>query len=135
MTISEQRLRGASVHERARKTETPELGTFVPLVRGMRRETGNDVAVRSPYDDRLVAVVHRAGPEEIEAAIAAAVEASQDTRQLPSWRREQILAGVAATLAERKDDLAHTIALEAGKPLKTARLEVERASFTFKVAA
>jgi glyceraldehyde-3-phosphate dehydrogenase (NADP+) len=135
MTIAERRLRGAAVLERAGESETPELGTFAPLLGGTRRETGNAVAVRSPYDDRLVAVVHRAGPDEIEAAIAAAAAAFQETRTLPSWRREQILESVAATIADRADDLARTIALEAGKPLKTARLEVERASFTFKVAA
>src|SRR5919204_1923407 len=135
MTIAERRLRGAAVLERAGESETPELGTFMPLLGGTRRETANDVAVRSPYDDRLVAVVHRAGPDEIEAAIAAAASAFRETRKLPSWQREQVLESVAATIAARADDLARTIALEAGKPLKTARLEGERASFTFKVAA
>ena len=135
MTTIDQRLRGATVQERAQKTETAELGTFAPLIRGAARQTGDDVAVRSPYDDRLVAVVHRAGPAEIEAAIAAAVEAFQETRRLPSWQREQILGRIAVTIANRKDELSRTIALEAAKPLKTAGLEVERASFTFKVAA
>src|SRR5438105_1165054 len=135
MTTIDQRLRGATVQERAQKTETAELGTFAPLIRGAARQTGDDVAVRSPYDDRLVAVVHRAGPAEIEAAIAAAVEAFQETRRLPSWQREQILGRIAVTIANRKDELSRTIALEAAKPLKTAGLEVERASFTFKIAA
>ena len=135
MTTIDQRLRGATVQERAQKTETAELGTFAPLIRGAARQTGDGVAVRSPYDDRLVAVVHRAGPAEIEAAIAAAVEAFQETRRLPSWQREQILGRIAVTIANRKDELSRTIALEAAKPLKTAGLEVERASFTFKVAA
>ena len=135
MKTIDQRLRGATVQERAQKTETAELGTFAPLIRGAARQTGDDVAVRSPYDDRLVAVVHRAGPAEIEAAIAAAVEAFQETRRLPSWQREQILGRIAVTIANRKDELSRTIALEAAKPLKTAGLEVERASFTFKVAA
>ena len=31
------------------------------------------VEIRSPYNDSLVALVHRAGPDEIEKAIAAAV--------------------------------------------------------------
>src|SRR5919201_6392621 len=131
----QQRLRGTTVQERAGDTETPELGTFAPIIRGTPRETGNDVAVRSPNDDRLVAVVHRAGSAEIEDAIAAAAEAFGETRRLPSWQREQILARVAGTIADRKDELARTISLEAGKPLKTALLEAERASFTFKVAA
>src|SRR5437588_614014 len=122
MTTIAQRLRGATVQERAQKTETAELGTFAPLIRGAARQTGDDVAVRSPYDDRLVAVVHRAGPAEIEAAIAAAVEAFQETRRLPSWQREQILGRIAVTIANRKDELSRTIAPEAAKPLKAARL-------------
>src|SRR5919201_159783 len=110
MTIAERRLRGTAVLERADKGETPQLGTFASLVAGTRRETGKDVAVRSPYDDQLAAIVHRAGPEEIEAAIAASAAAFRETRKLPSWQREQVLESVAATIAER-------------------------ASFTFKVAA
>src|SRR5438105_6841813 len=109
MTTIDQRLRGANAQERARETETPELGTFAPLIRGTARQTGNDVAVRSPYDERLVAVVHRAGPEEIEAAIAGAVEAFQETRKLPSWQREEILSRIAVTIAGRKEELARTI--------------------------
>ena len=38
-----------------------------PLVGGERVETGETYEMRSPYDDALVAVVHRAGPAEIEA--------------------------------------------------------------------
>src|SRR5438067_10936266 len=105
MTTIDQRLRGATVQERAQKTETAELGTFAPLIRGAARQTGDDVAVRSPYDDRLVAVVHRAGPAEIAAAIAAAVQASPETQRLPSWQPEQILGRTACTSAHRTDRL------------------------------
>ena len=97
--------------------------------------TGAPYEVRSPYDGAVVAEVRRAGPAEIEAAIAGAVEAFRITRKLPSWRRAEILERVSATIAERADELARTIALEAGKPMKAARIEVDRAAFTFKVAA
>jgi glyceraldehyde-3-phosphate dehydrogenase (NADP+) len=86
-------------------------------------------------DDALVAVVPRAGPREIEAAIAGAARAFEVTRKLPAWRRAEILNRIADTIEAAKDDFARTIALEAGKPIKTARLEAERASFTFRVAA
>jgi glyceraldehyde-3-phosphate dehydrogenase (NADP+) len=63
------------------------------------------------------------------------VEAFAVTTKLASWRRSEILELVAAGLAGRKEEFARRIALEGAKPIKTARIEVERASFTFKVAA
>ncbi|HET7744596.1 MAG TPA: aldehyde dehydrogenase family protein [Gaiellaceae bacterium] len=102
---------------------------------GKQLETGETYEVRSPYDASPVALVHRAGPEEVEHAIAGAVESFETTRRLPSWRREEVLEGISAQIRARGDELAHTIALEAGKPLKTARVEVDRAAFTFSVAA
>src|SRR5215212_283266 len=106
-----------------------------PIVGGKPVATGETYEVRSPYDDALVAVVHRAGPAEIEAAIAGAVRAFQVTRKLPAWRRAEVLSRVAEAIDAGREDFARTIALEAGKPIKTARLEAERAAFTFRVAA
>ena len=60
-----------------------ELGEYGALVNGQWLKTGDAIEVRSPYDDALVAVVHRAGPKEIEAAIAAAVDAFAVTRKMP----------------------------------------------------
>ena len=115
-------------------TETA-LGELGIVLGGEQVETGETYEVRSPYDDAPVAVVHRAGPDEVERAIAGAVEAFATTRRLPSWKREQVLERISAGLAERREELARTIALEAGKPIKTARVEVDRASFTFRTAA
>jgi glyceraldehyde-3-phosphate dehydrogenase (NADP+) len=98
-------------------------------------KTGDTFEVKSPFDGSLVAVVHRAGPAEIERAIADATTAFAVTRKLPSWKRAEILNAIAAKIDERREDLAQTIALEAGKPIKTARVEVDRAAFTFRVAA
>lgn len=114
---------------------TSELGEYGALVNGQWLKTGDAIEVRSPYDDALVAVVHRAGPKEIEAAIAAAVDAFAVTRKMPSWQRAEILEKISGGIAARREEFARTIALEAGKPIKTARAEVDRAIFTFKVAA
>ncbi len=105
------------------------------LVNGKRLSSGHSAEIRSPYDDSLVAVIHRAGPEDIETAISAAVEAFRITRRLPSWQRSDILERISASIASRREELARTISLEAGKPIKTARAEVDRARFTFKVAS
>jgi glyceraldehyde-3-phosphate dehydrogenase (NADP+) len=106
-----------------------------PVVGGRSIATGSTYEVRSPYNDDLVAVIHRAGPDEIEAAIAGAVRAFEVTRKLPAWRRAEILLRIADAVEAAKDDFARTIALEAGKPVKTARVEAERAAFTVRVAA
>jgi glyceraldehyde-3-phosphate dehydrogenase (NADP+) len=115
-------------------TET-QLGEFGIVLGGETVHTDDTVEIRSPYDGSPAAVVHRAGPDEVEWAIASAVEGFETTRKLPSWRRSEILAAVSASIAENRDDFARTIALEAGKPIKTARLEADRAVFTFAVAA
>ncbi len=115
-------------------TETA-LGELGIVLGGAEVQTGETYEIASPYDGAVVAVVHRAGPAEVERAIAGAVEAFEETRHLPSWRREQILEAVAAGIAMRREELARTIALEAGKPIKTARAEVDRAVFTFQIAA
>ena len=105
------------------------------MLGGERVETGDTVEIRSPFDGAPVAVVHRAGAQEVESAIARAVAAFETTRHLPSWQRSEILERISAGIAERRDELARTIALEAGKPIHTARVEADRAAFTFSIAA
>jgi acyl-CoA reductase-like NAD-dependent aldehyde dehydrogenase len=135
-----ERLRSASAtpankNGEREETEKPELGVFNPLIGGQWLKSGDSVEVRSPYDRRLVAVVGQAGPDEMERAIAAAVRAFQVTRKLPAWQRADVLEKISRGIADRREEFARTIALEAGKPIRTARAEVDRATFTFKVAA
>jgi glyceraldehyde-3-phosphate dehydrogenase (NADP+) len=115
-------------------TET-RLGELGIVLGGATVDTGDTVEIESPYDGAPVAVVHRAGPDEVESAIAGAVEAFETTRHLPAWKREEVLRQVAQRIGARREELAQTIALEAGKPIRTARVEVDRAAFTFTVAA
>src|SRR5262249_42442826 len=106
-----------------------------PVIDGREVTTGETYEGRSPYDEALGAVIHRAGPREIEAALAGGVGVCETTRRLRSWKRSAILAGIADRIEAAKDDFARAIALEAGKPVKAARIEAERAAFTFRVAS
>ena len=54
---------------------------------------------------------------------------------LPAHERAAILDRVAALLKERHDEVAQTISAEAGKPMKAARVEAERAVSTYTMAA
>lgn len=113
-------------------SDTPHYRLFLA---GEWRDTAQHYTVRNPYDQSVVAVVSRAGPAELEEAIQAAVRAFEETRRLPSHRRASILCAVSAGISERGEELARSIAQEAGKPLKQARVEVQRSSFTFAQAA
>src|SRR5512142_826824 len=132
---SPDRLRGGRESTQAASVESSVLGEFGCVVAGRPMRTSEIVEVRSPYDNAVIAVVHRAGRQQIEQAIAGAVQAFKTTRALPSWKRAEILDKISGEISRRGEELARTIALEAGKPIRTARVEVGRAAFVFKVAA
>ena len=94
---------------------------------------GDPIVVRSPYDGSEVGCVPRCGPEQVDAAVAAARARLADP--LPAWRRAEILDTAASLLQEREEHFAETIAREAAKPIRTARVEARRAVSTFTFAA
>src|SRR5688572_24404533 len=103
------------------------------LVDGEWLETGEWVQVRSPYSGDLVARVAKAGAEETRRAIDAAERAMRDP--LPAHKRAEILVRVAGFLGRRHEEVAATICAEAGKPLKSAKVEASRAMSTYTMAA
>src|SRR6266481_486974 len=118
----------------------PEL-TLAPVathgffVDGRWMEDGDIVEIRSPFDGSVIGRVVQARREHAEAAIAAAVKAFGTTRRLPAFERQRVLRCVAQAISERRDEFSRTLAQEAGKPIKLARIEVDRAVFIFNVAA
>jgi acyl-CoA reductase-like NAD-dependent aldehyde dehydrogenase len=90
--------------------------------------------VRSPYDNRLVAIVPSGGAGDVDQAVQAA-RAALDRDDFPRADRAALLDRAGAALLDRVDDIAQVIAAEAAKPLKTARVEAARAVDTFRFAA
>src|SRR3970282_170100 len=91
--------------------------------------------IRAPHDGSEVGVVTLAGPAEVRAALDANVAAARACRDMPAHARAAALRTVADGLAAAREDLARTLALEAGKPIAQARLELDRAIFVFRDAA
>src|ERR1700758_4698859 len=118
----------------AQMTMTPAV-THGFLVDGRWVEQGELVEIHAPYDGAVIGRVFQGSRQHAEAAIAAAVKAFGTTRRLPAFERQRVLRRVAQGIAERKEEFVRTLAQEAGKPIKAARTEVERAVFTFNVAA
>ena len=133
------------VNTKDRQTETISTGTQkdggkIPEMRiylaGEWREGGGKpYTVLCPYDQQPVARVHRASPDDLEQAIQASVRALKVTRTLPGHKRAEILRNISEGIKARAEELSRTVALEAGKPIKHARIEVGRAVLTFAVAA
>jgi acyl-CoA reductase-like NAD-dependent aldehyde dehydrogenase len=118
----------------AQMTATP-VSTQGFLVDGKWIEEGEVVEIRAPYDGSVVGRVFQGTRAHAEAAIAASVKAFGTTRRLPAFERQRVLRRVVEGLTQRKEEFARTMAQEAGKPIKASRTEVDRAIFTFSVAA
>ncbi len=93
------------------------------------------VSVRHPFDGREIGRTSNATPEQVEQAVAAAVEVADAAAALPAYVRAGALDQVSRRLAERAEEIARLITGESGKPLKWARAEVGRAVSTFRWAA
>ncbi|GAA5512821.1 sulfoacetaldehyde dehydrogenase [Deinococcus carri] len=101
--------------------------TRVPLlIGGQAVQTEAQDSVASPYTGEALYHVARADERHLRQAIASAQAAFAEYRRWPAHRRADALRRASALLAERADLFAHTIASEAGKPLKAARVEVAR---------
>ena len=103
------------------------------LLDGEWVETGEWQDVSSPFSGEPVARVAKAGADHARKALDAAERAM--SAPLPAHERAAILDRVAVLLRERHDEVARTISAEAGKPMKAARVEAERAVSTYTMAA
>src|SRR6195256_3820598 len=112
-----------------------EVATRGFLIGGKWYEEGAAQEIRSPFDGSVVSRTWVGTRKHAEQAIASAVTAFGTTRRLPAFERQRVLRAVAAGIAERRGEFARSICLEGGKPIKVARVEVDRAVFTFQIAA
>lgn len=92
------------------------------------------ITVRSPYDGSIIGEIPSQTAADVDRAVAVA-KAALHSGAMPLWKRAQILDTAAVRLAARRDEFAEIIAREAAKPIKTARVEAERAVGTFQFAA
>ncbi|MCI0341217.1 MAG: aldehyde dehydrogenase family protein [Planctomycetales bacterium] len=105
------------------------------LVSGEWRETGEVLPVVSPWSGDVVAEVARARPEDLEDAVAGAARAFGETRRLPAGKRVEMLRAAAAGVRARAEEIARSITLCNGKPIRDARGEVARCVQTLSLSA
>jgi acyl-CoA reductase-like NAD-dependent aldehyde dehydrogenase len=115
-------------------TETISAVDHELLIAGERSETGEWSEVLSPYDGTVVGRVAQGSATDVDRAAKAAQKAV-DAEDFPQHERAAVLERAAELVGERIDDLALTIAAEAGKPLKTAKVEAGRCVETLSFSA
>jgi aldehyde dehydrogenase (NAD+) len=91
--------------------------------------------VRDKYSGKLATRVAVPDARATERAIVAAVKATAPMRAFKPWARQAVLQHCAARFAERRDELARALCIEAGKPIRDAAGEVTRLIETFRIAA
>lgn len=108
---------------------------FKILINGEWRKTDRPLKVINPYDNTLAGTTFYAGRDNIKDALESSHRSFEVLKKMPAFKRAGILRKVVEGIKERADELARTITLESGKPIKDARGEVKRAESTFNIAA
>ncbi|MDO8417813.1 MAG: aldehyde dehydrogenase family protein [Agitococcus sp.] len=94
-----------------------------------------DLIVTDKYTGAIATRVALADALVIDQAIAAAVQAQAPMAQMAAYERQQVLDHCVLRFRERAEELAQSLCIEAGKPIKDARGEVTRLIDTFRIAS
>ncbi|HNV96491.1 MAG TPA: aldehyde dehydrogenase family protein [Bacteroidales bacterium] len=111
------------------------METYAIYAGGDFVHTSEPLTIRNSYTNEVVATTFLASKNELEKAIRQAMVAREAMKQLPSFKRYEILMQIAHELKQERSRLAELLALEACKPIKYALGEIDRGIQTFIVAA
>ena len=98
-------------------------------------QPNTDLEVTDKYTNEVAFRTALATPDVIEEAIAGAVAATAPMAAMASYERQNVLQHCVDRFKERYDELAYSLCVEAGKPIKDAEGEVGRLIDTFRIAA
>lgn len=98
-------------------------------------ETEKELMVSNPFSGKTFAKTWLAGNTELEKAIEVGKRAEKDLQSLPVYDKFNALTYISQELIANKENLAKTLSMESGKPMRYALGEIERAAQTFLIAA
>ncbi len=98
-------------------------------------QPNTDLEVTDKYTNEVAFRTALATPDVIEEAIAGAVAAAEPMAAMASYERQNVLQHCVDRFKERFDELAYSLCVEAGKPIKDAEGETTRLIDTFRIAA
>ena len=93
------------------------------------------LTVCDPFDGAPIGVAPQSGPADLDRIVARARSGFETARALSRFTRHAVLDRAAALLRERAEQAASLIVREAGKTIRQARTEVQRAATTLSLSA
>ncbi|WP_406687625.1 NAD-dependent succinate-semialdehyde dehydrogenase [Rossellomorea vietnamensis] len=94
-------------------------------------QTGSDLdkkEVTNPATSEVIATIPNGGKKEASKAVDAAHEAFKEWSQFSAYERSELIRKWYDLINENKEDLARTMTIEQGKPLKEALGEIQYAN-------
>ncbi len=99
-------------------------------------DSPDTLTVENPADPNAPAgATYNATEEQYEEAVNAAVAAFEHMRLLPAYERGRALREISNGIKARREELGRILSTEAGKPIRDALVEVDRATLTFRLGA
>ncbi|MFC4354274.1 aldehyde dehydrogenase family protein [Chryseomicrobium palamuruense] len=89
----------------------------------------------SPYNQKKIAEIPIASEAQVNKAIQAAFKHKKTIRNIPAHIRADILLKVSTLLEEKSEEAARILVAENAKPIRAARVEVDRTIQTYRFAA
>ena len=111
------------------------MNTIPYYVANAAEAPNSDLEVTDKYSGEVAYRVAMADVPTIDRAIAAAAEAAEPMRKMAPYERQAVLEHCARRFEERSEELALSLCVEAGKPIRDSRGEVGRLIDTFRIAA
>ncbi len=98
-------------------------------------KTADKLSVSNPYTNQAFAYTYLADKLIIDNSIQKALSVQNRLKAMPSYQRFEILQRILEGIKLQREEFARLIALEAGKPMRYALGETDRAIQTFLIAA
>lgn len=135
-SLKQESLNGEVVFETKPSKKVADTMKEYPFYLANKAEwPNNNLEVIDKYTGEIAYKVALADASDIDRAIEAAVKATPAMAALSSWQKKEILEFCVQRFKERFEELAISLCIEAGKPIKDARGEVGRLIDTFTIAA
>lgn len=93
------------------------------------------IEVYEPATGKVLGYVPDMTEEEVKRAIDLAYSSAESLQSMPAYERAKALRKVAEAIRDRKEDLAVLLSREIGRPIKSARLIMERTASIYELAA
>ena len=91
--------------------------------------------VKNPYNGEIIDTVPIAHRQTVEMAIQEANNAKDSLVEMSAFKVSNKLFNVVEKLKDNREDFAHLLTLEVGKPINESLVEVDRSIETLKLAA